>query len=130
MYLKFAYYLTFREAYIRGGLIFGGKFVLVIRGAYIRGGLYSGRAYIRDFTVCCFVRFISKGPLHNLSGKVIRSHYFQWLAKSCYLFSPTKTVKIHLLLGKLTELGKFYILFQGYFYIVINCSDIEKLHRN
>ena len=29
-----------------GGLVFGGKFVLVIREAYIRGG------YIRDFTIC------------------------------------------------------------------------------
>ena len=34
-----------------GGLIFGGKFVLVIRGAYIQVGLYSGGAYIQDFTV-------------------------------------------------------------------------------
>ena len=30
-----------------GGLIFGGKFVLVIRGAYIRGGVYSGFYGIR-----------------------------------------------------------------------------------
>ena len=35
--MKFAFFLIFRRAYIRGGVIFGGKFVLVIRGAYIRG---------------------------------------------------------------------------------------------
>ena len=34
--MKFALYLIFRGAYIRGGLKFGRKFVLVIRG-----GLYS-----------------------------------------------------------------------------------------
>ena len=32
-------------AYIREGLIFGGKFVLMIRGAYILGGLYQGGLY-------------------------------------------------------------------------------------
>ena len=44
--MKFALYLISRGLEF-GGLIFGGKFVLVIRGAYIRGayirgGLYSG----------------------------------------------------------------------------------------
>ena len=40
--MKFAFYLIFRGAYIRGGgLFFGGKFVLVIRGL-IFGGLIFG----------------------------------------------------------------------------------------
>ena len=51
--MKFGTYLILKGAYIRGGLIFGGKFVLVIKGAYILrgGGLYSGGGYIRYFTV-------------------------------------------------------------------------------
>ena len=48
--MKFAFYLIFREAYIRG-VIFRGKLVLVIEGAYISGVLHSGGACIRDFTV-------------------------------------------------------------------------------
>ena len=39
--MKFAFYLISRKL-IFGGLIFGGKFVLVIRGLYSGGGLYSG----------------------------------------------------------------------------------------
>ena len=43
---------------IFGGLIFGGKFVLVIRGLIFRGAYVRGGAYIRDFTVC-------EGPSKN-----------------------------------------------------------------
>ena len=45
--LKFAFYLIFRGAYIRGGLYSEGNLCywlggLIFGGAYIRGGLYSG----------------------------------------------------------------------------------------
>ena len=40
--MKSGTYLILRGAYIRGGLIFGEKFVLVIRGAYIRAGVCLG----------------------------------------------------------------------------------------
>ena len=51
MYLKFALYIIFRGGGLyAGGLIFGGKCVLVIRGFIFRGLIFGG-AYIRDFTV-------------------------------------------------------------------------------
>ena len=61
--MKVAFCLIFRGAYIREGIIFGGKFVLVIRGAYIRGAYIRGGAYIRDFTVYLY-------PLINFSDLV------------------------------------------------------------
>ena len=67
-----------------GGLIFGGRFVLVIRGAYIRGGLCSGfysiHIYQKNFAV---IHYIQQQRSKKQVWSIIWGIKRQWL---CLIF--------------------------------------------